>query len=213
MSTALLRRSPAVLLNLVLLATAACGSTTDPAGLTVASVAGAYTLASVDGHAMPAGVTGTSTVTIASGVTRTLNADGTCGESGQYVTANGGLMLSDPHYRPDTLVGTAMTCTWALNGRTVTFHVVSSRLPYFGYESTTAASIATDGTLTEQSPSPPNGTAIYPRTYRRSGAAVRTTGARVPPNVPLQLSSTRGEGSAATESIEGGTPRALTARN
>ncbi len=141
---------------------AACGSTTDPVGLSVAAVAGAYALTSVAGDAMPAAVTGTSTITVALQVTRRLNPDGTCRDSGTFATYWG---HGPPG--PDTTSGTVMTCTWTVSGRTITFRTSGEWLPYSGYDATTTATVAADGTLTERSTSPVNGFYLYPRIYRR----------------------------------------------
>jgi hypothetical protein len=44
--------------------------------------------------------------------------------------------------------------------------VASTRLPYGGYDDSTSAALAADGTLTEQRVFT-NALAIYPRVYRR----------------------------------------------
>ena len=147
-------------LLLTALASAAACSSSDPTGPGMGAVAGTYALRSVGGAALPAAVVATSVVTSAQTVTRTLNADGTCQETGAYVsTTRGGTA-------PTTLAFTGtMTCRWSLNGRTVTFEVTGADDPT-RYAGVTTATYADDGTLTEAGGSP-NGQHVYPRVYGR----------------------------------------------
>jgi uncharacterized membrane protein YqiK len=122
-------------------------------------VAGTYALRSVDGVALPAAVVATSVITTAQAVTRTLAPDGTCRETGAYVsTVRGSTTTVVP------FTG-RMTCRWSLESRTVTFEVVAAD-DRARYAVATTAVYADDGTLTEVGGAP-NGQHVYPRVYSR----------------------------------------------
>lgn len=136
-----------------------CGSgATSPAEPTREQLAGTYTLRSVAGRALPAAITGTSTMIVVERATRTLRADGTCEDVQRRTTSHGPI-------EPATTADRTVACTWTVQGRALTFRLAV--VPGIYEQATTTATIARDGSLVETSGTPDSPYGYYPRGWAR----------------------------------------------